>query len=136
VFVQGLKDHTGLDMVPLELPEDQATSPLMSPVAKQPSPLPLPVVRQPKQQSPTVQSMSSSSSQDMISPSVSPDSTLSLYSRLNFSQAKRQDYVPDPPVNDNYLTTTKNGMTCMYNIYCILLTCYLQIQVLLVVYLS
>ena len=46
--------YKDLDMVPLELPEDQVTLPLMSLVAKQPSPFPPPVVRQPKQESPTV----------------------------------------------------------------------------------
>lgn len=104
MFVQGLKDHTGLDMVPLELPEDQMTSQ----VAKQHSPLPPIVARQPKQKSPGVQSASSSSSQ--ASPSLSPDSTLSLYSRLNFSQAKKQDYIPEPPVNDRHPTPIKIGI--------------------------
>ena len=98
-------------MVPLELPEDQVTSPLMSPTPKQPSPLPPVVIRQPKQQSPTVQS-TSSSSQDMASPlPLSPDSTLSLYSRLNFSQARKQDYMPDPPTaaDNQFVTPARNG---------------------------
>lgn len=97
-------------MVPLEIPEDQ-TSPLMSPVAKQPSPVPPMVPRLPRQQSPAVQS-SSSSSQDMTSPPLSPDS-LSLYSRLNFSQAKKQDYIPDPPVNERHQSPVRNGTTYM-----------------------
>ena len=110
MFIKGIKDHSGLDMVPLELPEDQVTQPLMSPVVQQPSPFPPPVVRQPKQQSPTVQSTSSSSSQDMTtSPRLSPDSTLSLYSRLNFSQAKKQDYIPDPPINDRHQVPARDG---------------------------
>ena len=108
MFVQGLKEHTGLDMVALELPEDRVVSPLVPPVVKQPSPQPS--IHLPKQPSPTVHS-TSSSSQDMTSPPLSPDSTLSLYSRLNFSQAKKQDYIPDPPVNDRY-SPARNGMFC------------------------
>ena len=102
-------------MVPFEVPEDQTTSPLLSPVAKQPSPTPLSVVRQPKQPSPTVQSMSSSS-QDTMSPQMSPDSTLSLYSRLNFSHAKKQDYTPDLPVNDSPQMSSKNGKASVWKI--------------------
>lgn len=115
MFVQGLKEHTGLDMVPLELPEDHMALPLTPPVVKEPSPQP---TRQPKQPSPAVQS-TSSSSQDMTSPPLSPDSTLSLYSRLNFSQAKKQDYIPDPPANDRF-SPARNGMVYeCYKICCI-----------------
>ena len=124
--MKGLKEHTGLDMIQLDLPGDQVVrSPVAkSPVAKQFWELPTLVAKQPsthsKQHSPSAQSMSSSSRE--MSPIMSSSSSTEevAYSRLSFNKAKRQDDIPEPPVlstQESYATLSRpkstNGECCV-----------------------
>ena len=116
--MKGLKEHTGLDMIQLDLPEDQV---VRSPVTKQFWELP---AKQPsthsKQLSPSAHSMSSSSRE--MSPIMSSSSSTEevAYSRLNFNRAKRQDDIPEAPVlstQESYSTLSRpkstNGERCV-----------------------
>lgn len=111
--MKGLKDHTGLDMVELDLPEDEA---VRSPVAKQPWELSTLAPKQSptnsKQPSPAPRSVSSSSRE--VSPFMSSSSSTEevAYSRLNFSKAKRQDDIPEPPAvtdTQSYSVISRHG---------------------------